>query len=66
MFDLRKDIFSHVSKMPLSFFDKNPVGKLVTRITNDVRTLDEMLSNGLISLLQQFLAFQPCPFASIF
>jgi len=54
MFDLRKDIFSHVSKMPLSFFDKNPVGKLVTRITNDVRTLDEMLSNGLISLIQQF------------
>ncbi len=55
MFDLRKVVFSHVSKMPLSFFDKNPIGRLVTRITNDVRTLDEMFSNGLIQLLQEFL-----------
>jgi len=54
MYDLRRDVFAHVSRMPLSFFDKNPVGRLVTRITNDVRTLDEMLSNGLIQLLQDF------------
>ena len=54
MYDLRRDVFAHVSRMPLSFFDKNPVGRLVTRVTNDVRTLDEMLSNGLIQLLQEF------------
>ena len=54
MYDLRRDVFAHVSRMPLSFFDKNPIGRLVTRITNDVRTLDEMLSNGLIQLLQDF------------
>ncbi len=54
MFDLRKSVFAHVSKMPLSFFDKNPIGRLVTRVTNDVRTLDEMFSNGLIQLLQEF------------
>jgi len=54
MYDLRRDVFSHVSKMPLSFFDKNPIGRLVTRVTNDVRTLDEMFSNGLIQLLQEF------------
>jgi ATP-binding cassette subfamily B protein/subfamily B ATP-binding cassette protein MsbA len=54
MYDLRRDVFAHVSRMPLSFFDKNPIGRLVTRVTNDVRTLDEMLSNGLIQLLQEF------------
>jgi len=54
MYDLRRDVFAHVSKMPLSFFDKNPIGRLVTRVTNDVRTLDEMFSNGLIQLLQEF------------
>lgn len=54
MYGLRRDVFAHVSRMPLSFFDKNPIGRLVTRITNDVRTLDEMLSNGLIQLLQDF------------
>ncbi|MDP8269538.1 MAG: ABC transporter ATP-binding protein [Candidatus Tenebribacter davisii] len=54
MYDLRRDVFAHVSKMPLSFFDKNPIGRLVTRVTNDVRTLDEMFSNGLIQLIQEF------------
>ncbi len=54
MYDLRRDVFAHVSRMPLTFFDKNPIGRLVTRVTNDVRTLDEMLSNGLIQLLQDF------------
>lgn len=52
MYDLRLKLFSHLEKMPLSFFDKNPVGRLVTRVTNDVRTLDEMLSEGLIKLIQ--------------
>jgi len=55
MYDLRRDVFGHVQKMPLSFFDKNPVGRLVTRVTNDVRTLDEMLSAGLIKLIQDLL-----------
>jgi ATP-binding cassette subfamily B protein/subfamily B ATP-binding cassette protein MsbA len=55
MYNLRKDVFSHLTHLPLSFFDKNPVGRLVTRVTNDVRTLDEMLSNGLIQLIQEFL-----------
>lgn len=55
MYDLRRDLFLHLQKMPLSFFDKNPVGRLLTRVTNDIRTLDEMLSNGLIQLIQQFL-----------
>ncbi len=55
MYDLRRDVFARVERMPLSFFDTNPVGRLVTRVTNDVRTLDEMLSNGLIQLVQQVI-----------
>ncbi len=55
MYDLRKDLFSHLEKLPLSFFDKNPIGRLVTRVTNDVRTMDEMLSSGLIQLIQDVL-----------
>ncbi|MCD4651021.1 MAG: ABC transporter ATP-binding protein/permease, partial [Candidatus Cloacimonetes bacterium] len=55
MLDLRRDLFRHLQRMPAKFFDKNPVGRLVTRITNDVRTLDEMLSAGLIQLLQDVL-----------
>lgn len=55
MYDLRKKVFARVIKMPLSFFDKNPIGRLVTRVTNDVRTLDEMLSAGLIQLIQDLV-----------
>ncbi len=52
MYSLRKDVFAHLEKMPLTFFDKNPVGRLVTRVTNDIRTLDELLSSGLIQIIQ--------------
>ncbi|PID28451.1 MAG: ABC transporter permease [Candidatus Cloacimonadota bacterium] len=52
MYDLRRDLFKRLNHMPCSFFDKNPVGRLVTRVTNDVRTLDEMLGNGFISIVQ--------------
>ncbi len=55
MNDLRKDLFGHLQRMPVSFFDKNPVGRLVTRVTNDIRTLDEMLATGAITIIQDFL-----------
>ena len=50
MFDIRMQIFSHLQNLPLTFFDKNPVGRLVTRTTNDVETLNQMLSSGVVSL----------------
>ena len=50
--DLRSDLFHHLQKLPVSFFDKNPVGRLVTRTTNDVRALDEMLSDGVLTIIQ--------------
>jgi len=51
MYDMRMDIFSHIHRMPMSFFDKNPVGRIMTRVTTDVQTLNEMLSSGIITLL---------------
>jgi ATP-binding cassette, subfamily B, multidrug efflux pump len=50
MYDMRMDIFSHVHKMEMSFFDKNPVGRVLTRITTDVQALNEMLSSGIVTL----------------
>jgi ATP-binding cassette subfamily B protein len=50
MFDMRNQIFSHLQRLPLSFFDQNPVGRLVTRATNDVETLNSMLSSGVVTI----------------
>ncbi len=50
MFDIRAKIFTHLQKLPLSFFDRNPVGRLVTRTTNDVETLNNMLSSGVVAI----------------
>lgn len=51
VFNLRQELFAHVQRLALSFFDRNPIGRLMTRITNDVESLNEMLSSGLVSLL---------------
>ncbi|MCX6346644.1 MAG: ABC transporter ATP-binding protein [Actinobacteria bacterium] len=50
MYDLRMEIFTHIHKMEMSFFDKNRVGRLMTRVTTDVQTLNEMLSSGVVAL----------------
>ncbi len=49
-YDIRMQIFSHLQKLHLAFFDRNPVGRLVTRVTNDVNVLDEMFSSGLVAV----------------
>jgi len=50
MYRLRIQIFSHLQKLPLSFFDKNPVGRLVTRVTTDVDTLNELFAGGFVAI----------------
>jgi ATP-binding cassette subfamily B protein len=50
MYDMRTGIFNHLQKLPLSYFDRNPVGRLVTRATNDVETLNNMLSSGVVTI----------------
>jgi ATP-binding cassette subfamily B protein len=53
--DLRVAMFSHVQKLPMSYFDRNPVGRLVTRMTTDVDVLQEMFSAGVITLISDFV-----------
>jgi ATP-binding cassette subfamily B protein len=52
MFDLRKQIFRHLQHMHVGFFDKNPVGRLVTRVTTDVDALNEMFTAGVVSIFE--------------
>ena len=50
MYDLRTRLFAHMQTLPVSFFDRNPVGRLVTRVTNDVESLHQMLSSGVVAI----------------
>jgi ATP-binding cassette, subfamily B, multidrug efflux pump len=52
MFDLRSQIFRHLQHMHIGFFDKNPVGRLVTRVTTDVDALNEMFTAGVVSIFE--------------
>jgi ATP-binding cassette subfamily B protein len=49
MRDLRLRIFAHLQRLPISFFDRNPVGRLITRVTSDVETLNELFTAGVVS-----------------
>jgi ATP-binding cassette subfamily B protein len=49
MRDLRRDIFGHVQRLSITFFDRNPVGRLVTRVTSDVESLNELFTAGVVA-----------------
>jgi ATP-binding cassette subfamily B protein len=51
MRDLRRDVFAHIQSLHLGFFDRYPVGRLVTRATNDVENVAEMFSSGIVALV---------------
>ncbi len=48
IFDLRMEVFEHLQNLGLKFFDKNPIGRLITRVTNDIEVLNEMFSSGIV------------------
>ena len=50
MYDLRLELFRHLQFLPLGFFDRNPVGRLMTRITNDIDALTDMVTRGVVSI----------------
>jgi len=52
MYDMRKEIFAHVLRLPLKFFDRAPVGRLVTRVTSDVQAINEMFTSMLVNLFR--------------
>jgi ATP-binding cassette subfamily B protein len=54
MHDLRRAIFRHVQSLSMSFFDRNPVGQTMTRVTSDVETLNDLVSQGIVSMARDF------------
>src|ERR1700683_1330604 len=54
MFDLRRDIFRHMQRMHIGFFDTHAVGRLVTRITSDVDAVNEMFTDGVLAIVDDF------------
>jgi ATP-binding cassette subfamily B multidrug efflux pump len=55
MYDLRVQVFTHLQELPLAFYDKNPVGRLMTRVTTDVDVLNELFTSGVVTLLGDVL-----------
>jgi ATP-binding cassette subfamily B protein len=56
MFDLRLKLFTHMQKLPFSFYDKNPVGRLITRVVGDIETLNDLLSAGFVTIVGDFFS----------
>jgi ATP-binding cassette subfamily B protein len=52
MFDLRSQLYRHLQRMDIAFFDRNPVGRLVTRVTTDVDALNDMFTSGVVSIVE--------------
>jgi len=55
MFDLRRGLMEHLQRLDLAFYDRNPVGRLVTRVTTDVDVLSDLFSSGLVTILGDVL-----------
>jgi ATP-binding cassette subfamily B protein len=55
MFDLRKQLMGHLQRLDLAFYDRNPVGRLVTRVTTDVDVLNDLFASGLVTILGDVL-----------
>jgi ATP-binding cassette subfamily B multidrug efflux pump len=56
MFDLRQEIFGHFQTLPIQFHDRNPIGRLMTRLTSDVDALNEMFTTGITSVVRNIIA----------
>ena len=54
MFDLRREIFRHMQRMHIGFFDNHAVGRLVTRLTSDVDAINEMFTAGVLAMVDDF------------
>jgi len=54
MYDMRGEIFGHLQRLPMSYFDRNPVGRLVTRVTTDVDALNDLFAAGVVTMINDF------------
>jgi len=55
IFDIRKDVFAHLQKLPFQYYDDRPHGKILIRVVNYVNSVSDMLSNGLINVVLEIL-----------
>jgi ATP-binding cassette subfamily B multidrug efflux pump len=55
MNDMRRQVFGHLQRLPISYFDRNPIGRLVTRVTTDVDALNELFSAGIVAIVGDIL-----------
>src|SRR2546423_11299118 len=51
MYDMRSAIFAHIQRLPMTYFDRNPVGRLVTRVTTDVDALNDLFAAGVVTMI---------------
>lgn len=51
MYDMRREIFEHLQRLPISFYDRSPVGRLVTRVTTDVDALNDLFATGIAAMV---------------
>jgi ATP-binding cassette subfamily B multidrug efflux pump len=65
MLDLRRELMEHLQKLDISYYDQNPVGRLITRVTSDVDALNELWASGLVTVLGDFLALGFVVFAML-
>ncbi|NJD11236.1 MAG: ABC transporter ATP-binding protein [Gemmatimonadetes bacterium] len=56
MYDLRRQIFAHLQRLPLPYYDRNPVGRMMTRVTSDVEVLNELFSSGVVAVFGDLFA----------
>jgi ATP-binding cassette subfamily B multidrug efflux pump len=54
MYDMRREIFGHLQRLPMSYYDRNPVGRLVTRVTTDVDALNDLFAAGVVTMINDF------------
>ena len=54
MYDMRREIFAHMQRLPMGYFDRNPVGRLVTRVTTDVDALNDLFAAGVVTMINDF------------
>jgi ATP-binding cassette, subfamily B, multidrug efflux pump len=54
MYDMRREIFGHLQRLPMGFFDRNPVGRLLTRVTTDVDALNDLFAAGVVTMINDF------------
>ncbi len=58
LYDLRQELFTHVDNLPFSFFDHRPVGKIISRVTNDVNHVGNLAASGVVNLWSQLVSLR--------